>query len=116
MTGLEKRMVGDTMMTRDQVLYTMTDILKNNGFSVSVIPSFSGLFAEHSKCSDVGFSIAYCENAEVYATANVFCDSEEASMEELLTISQAILCAMQAIAELERLGLFRKAQKNEDFV
>lgn len=38
------------------------------------------------------------------------------SLDEMLTVSHDTLCASRAIAELEGLGLFRKARGNKDFV
>lgn len=104
------------MMSRDQSLFAITRILENHGHTVGYSSAEEEtLCAKQCEDSYVFFEITK-EKDDVYATAHIECvpDMCRTSLENMLKVSHETLCAAQAIVELERLGLFREAQRTMD--
>ena len=119
MADYERKSRCGSMMTRGQALFAITRILEDRGFTVGFLEMEANtLSARRSEDSIVVFDV-HSKEDDVYVIACIDSSANDdymMNLEEMLMVAHDTLCAAQVIAELEGLGLVRKARGNKDFV
>lgn len=96
------------VMTRSQKLFAIIRILEDHGFTTGLLEMADDtLAAKRNESQYVVFEIQKKKD-DVYAMLSIDVSVCNVGLEKMLVLSTDVMCAAQAIVELEELGLFRK--------